>query len=156
MLPLSLPLLQLLFLLPLLPSLLLHLRLRLLPPPQLLVNQHSLRLLLPLLAPEALLPQSRLIQRPLLLADDQASRICDAFVEEVALLLVEEGLLGFCETVEGVGCGRVGGFVGMDEEGFGAVAFLDVGFGASGLEVEDGVGVETEGFEDAVNFGVLD
>ena len=43
----------------------------------------------------------------------------------------------------------------MDEEGFHAIAFLDVVVGYTGLQVEDGIGVETEGFEDAVDFGVL-
>lgn len=47
----------------------------------------------------------------------------------------------FFESVEGVGCGGVAGFVGMDQEGFGAVAFLDIGIWYTGLEIEDGVGV---------------
>jgi len=37
----------------------------------------------------------------------------------------------------------------MDEEGLGAVDFLDVGFGDTGLQAEDGVGVETEDAADA-------
>ena len=44
----------------------------------------------------------------------------------------------------------------MDEERFNAVAFLDIGFGHARLEVEDGIGVELEGFENAVDFCVLD
>jgi hypothetical protein len=44
----------------------------------------------------------------------------------------------------------------MDEEGFHAVAFLDVVVGYTGLQVEDGIRVKTEGFEDAVDFGVLE
>jgi hypothetical protein len=43
----------------------------------------------------------------------------------------------------------------MDEEGFHAVAFLDVVVGDTGLQVEDGIGIQTEGFEDAVDFSVL-
>jgi len=72
-----------------------------------------------------------------------------------ALLFVEKELVRFCEAVEGVGGGGVGCFVGMDEQGFLAVHFYDVGGGETGLDVEDGVGVEAEGFEDAVYFGVL-
>lgn len=63
--------------------------------------------------------------------------------------------MGFCQAVEGVRRRWVGGFVGVDEEGLCAVAFLDVGFSAAGLEIEDGVSVEAEGFEDAVYLGVL-
>ena len=43
----------------------------------------------------------------------------------------------------------------MDEEGFFAVGFFDVFAGDAGLEVQDVVGVGTEGAEDAVDFGVL-
>ena len=43
----------------------------------------------------------------------------------------------------------------MDEEGLFAVGDLDVTFGNSGEEVEDGVGVEANGFEDAIDLGVL-
>jgi hypothetical protein len=43
----------------------------------------------------------------------------------------------------------------MDEEGFHAVAFLDVIVGYTWLKVEDGIGIQTEGFEDAVDFCVL-
>jgi hypothetical protein len=43
----------------------------------------------------------------------------------------------------------------MDEEGFFAVGFLDVFVGHARLEIEDIVGVGAEGFEDAVDFGVL-
>jgi hypothetical protein len=43
----------------------------------------------------------------------------------------------------------------MDEEGFHAVTFLDVVVWNTGLKVEDGVGIETEGFEDAIDFSVL-
>ena len=64
--------------------------------------------------------------------------------------------MGFLEAVEGFGGFGVGRFVRVDEEGFGAVGFLDVGFGDAGLEVEDGVGVELEDGEDAVDFAVLE
>jgi hypothetical protein len=43
----------------------------------------------------------------------------------------------------------------MDEQRFRAVAFLDVGLATAGLEIEDRVGVKLEGFEDAIDFGVL-
>jgi hypothetical protein len=39
----------------------------------------------------------------------------------------------------------------MDEQGLGAVDFLDVGFGDTWLEIEDGIGVETEDTADACN-----
>jgi hypothetical protein len=44
----------------------------------------------------------------------------------------------------------------MDEEGFFAVGLFDVFVWHAGLEVEDVVGVGAEGFQDAVDFGVLD
>jgi hypothetical protein len=43
----------------------------------------------------------------------------------------------------------------MDEEGFHAVAFFDVIVGYTGLKVENSIGIETKGFEDAVDLGVL-
>ena len=43
----------------------------------------------------------------------------------------------------------------MDEEGFFAVGFFDVFVWYAGLEVQDVVGVGAEGFQDAVDFGVL-
>ena len=43
----------------------------------------------------------------------------------------------------------------MDKKRFYAVAFLDIGFRHAWLEVEDCIGIEFEGFEDAVDFGVL-
>lgn len=63
--------------------------------------------------------------------------------------------MSFLEAVEGFGGLGVGRFVRVDEEGFGAVSFLDVGFGDAGLEVEHRVGVELEDGEDAVDFAVL-
>jgi hypothetical protein len=41
--------------------------------------------------------------------------------------------LGFLEAVEGIRCSWVGVLVRMDEEGFRAVGFLDVGVGDAGL-----------------------
>lgn len=68
--------------------------------------------------------------------------------------VLELGLRLF-QPVEG-GWGRgIGGFVRVDEEGQFSVLDLYGGVGDPGLEVQDGVGVELEGFEDAVNFGVL-
>ena len=43
----------------------------------------------------------------------------------------------------------------MNEEGLHAIAFLDVVVWDTGLQVENSVGIETEGFEDAIDFGVL-
>lgn len=50
----------------------------------------------------------------------------------------------FLEAVEGIWREGVLGLVRMDEEGFGAVDFLDVGFGDTWLETKDGVGIEAE------------
>jgi hypothetical protein len=71
------------------------------------------------------------------------------------LLLVKQFGRGFFEPVKGVGGERVGGLVRVYEQGFLAICDFDVGFRDAGLEVEDGVGVELEGFEDAVYFGIL-
>lgn len=89
--------------------------------------------------------------------------------------LIEEDGGGFFEAVEGGGGEGVRGFVGVDEEGEGAVLGFDLGVGDAGLEVEDGVAggglaarrwdmsrlgmgirIELEGFEDTIDFGVLD
>jgi len=71
----------------------------------------------------------------------QVPRIRYCFVELAAGFFVKERLLRFCEAIKGIGGGRVGGFVGVDQEGFGPVALFDVGVGDARLEVEDGVGV---------------
>jgi hypothetical protein len=52
--------------------------------------------------------------------------------------------LRFLETVEGIWREGVLGLVRMDEEGFGAVDFFDVGFWDTWLEAEDCVGIEAE------------
>jgi hypothetical protein len=70
------------------------------------------------------------------------------FVELGAELFVEQRGLRFLEAVEGIGGEGVLGLVGMDEEGLCAVDFLDVGFGNTGLETEDCVGVEVEDIAD--------
>jgi hypothetical protein len=57
--------------------------------------------------------------------------------------------LRFLQAVEGIGREGVFGLVRMDEQGFGAVDFLDVGFGDTWLEAEDCVGVETEDVADS-------
>lgn len=59
------------------------------------------------------------------------------------------------EAVEGGWGERVGGLVRVDEEGEFSVLDLYLAVRDAGLEVQDGVGVEFEGFEDAVDFGVL-
>jgi hypothetical protein len=53
------------------------------------------------------------------------------------------------QTVEGIGSSRIFGFVRMDEERLFAVCFYDVRIGNTGLEVENIVGVEAEGFENS-------
>ncbi|KAL8931352.1 MAG: hypothetical protein Q9211_007027, partial [Gyalolechia sp. 1 TL-2023] len=96
-----------------------------------------------------------------------------------AVFGVHELGLRFFEAVEGGRGGGVGGFVRVDQEGELPVLELDLGVGNSGLEVEDcvagkgvilgqdagdeegrgdwiGIRIEFEGFEDTVDFGVLD
>ena len=73
------------------------------------------------------------------MADQQRARVGDAAVEVLPGFLVEEDGGGFFEAVEGGGGEGVGGFVGVDEEGEGAVLGFDLGVGDAGLEVEDGV-----------------
>lgn len=73
-----------------------------------------------------------------------------------ALFGVLELGLRFLEAVEGGGGEGVGGLVRVDEEGEFAVLDFDLGVRDARLEIEDGVGVEFEGFEDAVNFGILE
>jgi hypothetical protein len=57
--------------------------------------------------------------------------------------------LGLLEAIEGIGSELILGLVGMDEEGFGAVDFLDVVVWDTGLEVEDSVSVEAKDAADA-------
>ena len=72
-----------------------------------------------------------------LAADQQHARICDGFIEALAVLLVHELRLSFLQPVERIGCLGVLGLIRMDQEGFDAIAFLDVGLGHTGLEVEN-------------------
>jgi hypothetical protein len=72
------------------------------------------------------------------------------------VLLVHELRLRLLQPVEGVRGARVLGLVRVDEEGLLAVADLDVALGDARLQVEDGVGVEAEGLEDAVDLGILE
>jgi hypothetical protein len=51
------------------------------------------------------------------------------------MLLVHQLRLRFLEPVEGIGRKRIFRFVRMDQEGFDPVAFLDVGFWDSGLQI---------------------
>lgn len=44
----------------------------------------------------------------------------------------------------------------MDEEGFLAVGDFDLGLWDTGLKVEHCVGIEPKGFEDSINFGILE
>lgn len=71
-------------------------------------------------------------------------------------LLIHQHRLRLLQSIERIGRLRVARLVWVDEEGFDAVAFLDVGLGNAWVEVEHGVRVEFEGFEDTVDFGVLD
>lgn len=154
MLPFPLPLLQLLLFLLLLPSFLLHLRLHLSTPARLIVYEYPLRLLPPVLR-ELLRLQLGAVDGPFVLPDEQHARVSDGFVEPLAMLFIHKFGLRFLEAVEGVGRLWILGLVGMDQEGFGAVTFLDVGVGNAGLEVEHSVCVETEGFQDTCDLGIL-
>ena len=69
------------------------------------------------------------------MSNQQGPGVCYAFVEVSALLLIEEGYLGFLKTVECIGCGGVGGLVWMDQEGLFAVLDFDVGIRNAGLEI---------------------
>jgi hypothetical protein len=73
------------------------------------------------------------------LPNEQRAGISYAFIEVLALRLIEQGGLGFLEAVEGFGRRWVFGLVRMDQEGFLAVLDLDVGVGDSWLEVKDGI-----------------
>lgn len=142
LLVLSLPLASLQFLISLLllSTLLLHLRLHLSSSSMLIINQHHLSFLSPI--PSKLLRlQLFAINSPLVLSDKQHASICDGFVQTLPVLLIHEFGLRFLEAVEGIGCARVGRLVRMDQEGFGAVAFLNVGFWDAGLEVEHCVAI---------------
>jgi hypothetical protein len=57
------------------------------------------------------------------------------------MFLVHELSLRFLEPVECIWGLWVLGFVGMDEEGLDAIAFLDIGFGDTWLEIEDCIGI---------------
>lgn len=70
-------------------------------------------------------------------------------------LLIHEHRLCLLESIERIGSLRVARLVRVNEERFHAVAFLDVGFGHAWFEVEHGIRIEFEGFEDAVYFGIL-
>lgn len=58
-----------------------------------------------------------------------------------AVLGVRQLSLGFFQAIESIGGGRVGGFVGVDEEGEFAILDLNLGVWYAGLEVEDSVGI---------------
>jgi hypothetical protein len=51
------------------------------------------------------------------------------------MLLVHQLRLRFLESVKGIGSEWILRLVRMDQEGFYAVAFLDVGFWNSGLQI---------------------
>ena len=79
-----------------------------------------------------------------MLPNEESAGVCDTLVEVCALGFVEEGGLGFVETVECVGGRGIGCFVGVDEEGFLAVLDFYVGVGHAGLEVKDCVAVKED------------
>jgi hypothetical protein len=59
------------------------------------------------------------------------------------------------ETVEGIRSSSVLGLIRMDEERLLAVGLYYIGFGYSGLKIEDIVGIVLEGFEDACKLSVM-
>ena len=75
--------------------------------------------------------------------------------ERSRYLLIHEDRLSLFESIKCIRGLRVARFVRVDQERFHAIAFLDVGFGHAGFQVEHGVRVEFEGFEDAVDFRIL-
>ena len=112
---LTLPLIQLLLLLTLLPPLLLHLRLHLPHAPLLIIHQHPLDLLAPLdLELVALQVLTIIIDVPFLLADEQLARVGYGFVEAFARLLVCQLRVCFLQPVEGIGGFGVLGLVRVD------------------------------------------
>ena len=123
MIPPPLPRLHLLIDSSLLPPLLLHLRLDLFPSPLLTIHQHLHRLPSPRFSKLFVRVLHLLtIDRQLAFPHQQHTSVRYAFIECRALLLVHEFVLGFLETVEGVGGTWVRGLVGMDEERFLSVA----------------------------------
>jgi len=147
-LALPLPLGEFLVFLLLLASLLAHLSFHL-PLFALLVVAYDPDGLLSPLFPELLAPRLFVVGGELLLAHEQHAGIGYAFVELGAQFLVEQHGLRFLEAVEGIWRERVLGLVGMDEEGLGAVYFLDIGFWHTWLEAEYCVSVETEDIADS-------
>lgn len=68
------------------------------------------------LFPKFLAPRLFVVGGELLLAHEQHAGIGYALVELGAQFLVEQHGLRFLEAVEGIGCERILGFIGMDEE----------------------------------------
>jgi len=142
MLSLSLTSLEFLISLLLLSTLFLHLRLHLPSSPMLIVNQHHLSLLSPVLG-KLLRLHLLTIYCPLILADQQHACISDCFVQPLAVLLIHQLCLCLLEPVERIRGRGVLGLIGMDQERFRAVAFLDIRFRYSRLEVQDSITVKT-------------
>lgn len=157
MLPLPLPLFDLLVLFLLLSALLLHLGLHLSSSPLLVVNKHHLGLVRPQLLEVVvrLLDLGR-VDGPLVVAHHQHPRVRDRLVQQRAVFLVRQLRLRLLEPVEGVGRPGVPGLVRVDQQGLFAVDDLDVRLRHAGLEAEDGVGIEAERLENAVDLGILE
>lgn len=145
---LPLPFSSFLVLFLLLAALLAHLRFHLALLAHLVVTNHPDSFLAPFL-PELLGAGFFVVGGEFLFAHKQHAGVGNVFVEFGAEFLVEEHGLRFLEPVEGIGRERVFGLVRMDEEGLGAVDFLDVGLGDTWLEAEDCVGVEAEDVADS-------
>lgn len=96
----------------------------------------------------------RVVDGPLLLADQQHARVGDGLVQPLAQLLVHQHVLRLLEPVKGVGRLRVGRLVRMDQQRDAPVLRFDVGFGHAGLEVEDGIAVVGPGVGGFVSFSL--
>ena len=125
-------------------ALLLHLGLDLFAPALLALDQHLDRFPPPGLLHFPLLVQLLRfgrVDRQFALPEQERARVRDAFVQVRARARVQERHLRFFQSVEGAGRERVGAFVGMDEEGEGAVLDFYLRVRHSRLEVEDCVAV---------------
>jgi hypothetical protein len=114
MIAFSLPLLQRRIFLRLLPSLFLHLRFHLPPPPGLGIHNHLDSLLPPLDFERFRLELLRIVSI-LVLSDQKFSGICDTLIEMLSFLLVKQRCLRFLQPVESLGCLWILSLVRMDQ-----------------------------------------
>jgi len=138
MLALALPHLQLLVLLTLFATFLLHLGFHLAAAAVLVIDEDLGALFGPFALKLGGLELGA-IHGPLVLADQQHAGVGNGLVEPLAVFLIHQLRLGLLEPVEGVRRQGVLGLVWMDEEGLLAIRVLDVGLGDAGFEAQDGI-----------------